>query len=119
MDSPGSHGADGAPAGPGADRLDVDRLPAPRGKDDLGIAPGDLPRVHDPLARAARGTQLGADITPARDLDDLRHPADSRDQGIGPLLEVHARSIRPDAGKLAHLPKLVVDVEHHLARAPL
>src|SRR6266852_1311582 len=112
-------GADAVPPRPIPDGVDIHGLAAPGGEHDLGITSHHLVGIHDALGGALHQAQLGEDVPPPRDLDDLRHPTDSRDQRIVPLLEVHAWPIGPHARELPHLRDLVADVQDQRARAAL
>src|SRR5262249_3084774 len=110
---------DPLPAGSPRDRLGIDRLAAPRGEDNLGITLDD--RIGFDLA--PRGgllvAQLGEHVTAPGDLDDVRHPVDSRDERVHPLLEVDARPVRPASRVLADLSHLVAQVTDQLPRLAL
>src|SRR5262245_44772285 len=103
------------PARPRPDGGDVDGAATPRCEDDLGVPPRDLGRVDPPLPCGAAGPELREYVAPARDLDDLRHPADAGDEGLGPFLEVDAGALRPHARELPHLSDLVANVLNEVA----
>src|SRR3989338_9115408 len=118
VDAPGLDGRDPCPARALADGFEVHAPAAPGGQDNLRIAPRNLRRIHHPLLRGSPDPQLREDVPSPRDLDDLGHPADAGDRGIGPLLEIHARMVGPHARELADLLELVADVLHQAARFP-
>src|SRR5689334_8616690 len=62
-------------------------LAAPRRKHHLGIAPRDLCRIDNAVARKTRVAQLGIDRYRAGDLDELFHPPNPRDERVVPLFE--------------------------------
>src|SRR5262245_42835925 len=82
-----AHRVDRVPAGPLDDRALLHRLAAPGCDDDVGVALDDEPRIDDAILAERLVAELGKDRTSARDLDELFHPADARDEGIVPLLE--------------------------------
>src|SRR5262249_46458712 len=107
------------PTGAARDGVAVHRVATPRGQDELGIPADDFVGRHDALARARTVPQLGKDIAAPGDLDELRDPADAGNERIVPLLEVHARTMRPHARVLTDLLHLVPDVLDEAARRPL
>src|SRR6266545_5829318 len=119
MDTPFLHCADALPAGASLDRGSVHGLSTPGGDNDLGVPADHLVGVHHALAPGSLVTQLREDVATAGQLDDLRHPADARDQRVMPFLEIHARPVRPDAGELPHLTDLVAKVLDQIARGLL
>ena len=119
MDLPVLHRRDPLPAGPARDQRRVDRLAAPRGEDDLGIALDDGVGRDDAALGRVLVAQLGEDVAAARDLDDVRHPADPGDERVHPLLEVDARAVRPHRRVLADLSDFVSQIGDELARLAL
>src|SRR5207244_11536024 len=108
-----------APAGPARVRAWVEGLAEPRGEDDLAIALYDSVARDDAALGRVMVAQLGEDVAAARDLDDVRHPADPGDERVHPLLEVDARAVRPHRRVLADLSDFVSQIGDELARLAL
>src|SRR5262245_48955090 len=104
------HGGDRLPARALGHGVAIYVPAAPRGQDDLRIAPHDLLGRNATPRRASLPAQLGEDVAAASDLDQLRHPADAGNQRIRPLLEIDPGPIGPHRRVLTDLLHLVPDV---------
>src|SRR5262249_21975423 len=102
------HRLEAVPAGAPPDGLQVHRLAAPRGHDDLRGSPDHLLEVDDAAPGVGALAKLREDVLAPGDLDQLRDPADPGDGGVVPLLEVDAGAPGPDARDLASMPDLVL-----------
>src|ERR1700728_10278 len=77
------------------DLLGTKLLAAPRSDDDVRLAVYYVLRRYDAVLGRFAGCAVGKNIDAARDLDQLRHPADAADDGIVPFLEIKLGPLSP------------------------
>src|SRR6266702_781274 len=93
-----AHRAHVRPARPAGDAGPHRLLPAPARDDQLRVTARHLRRREDAALRALFTPRLAADVVGPAQLEELRDPADARDEGLGPLLEEGARPARQRRG---------------------
>ena len=113
-------------AGAGLHLIHVEALATPRAQDHLRACRQDLLCRHGPCAEGISGRDLGKDVHPAGQADELAHPLDTACQRRVPFLEVDAGLERQarcglghaglDAIQMGDEVAGVLGLTHHLAQ---